>query len=462
MEFLERLIVHSVIRKGDKKLGNAYKTLVVHPEKCNGCGDCEIACAKVKADSTGISHSRIKVTRNLKEEFFGPVVCLQCGDPDCVRSCPGGALTKNPETGVIAWDRERCVTCTICTLACPYGGITYNPVVNNVMKCDHCGGDPECVKVCEPKALEYKTEANIFNEQSKFEDLFVPGLAACLGCNSELLIRHTLRHVGPNTVLATPPGCIAGIAVVGFNEQTGTKVPVFHPLLTNSASMLAGVRRYYQRIGRDVTMLALAGDGGTADVGFQSLSGAAERGEQILYVCVDNEGYMNTGTQRSSTTPYGSWTSTTPVGSVLRGKTRDNKYMPLIMMVHNCEYVATASLAFIEDYHEKLDKAIEASKRGMAYIHVFSPCPTGWRFQPALTIEVSRKAVETNMFPLWEFDYQTGELSFDYPVDNPLPLEEYLSLVGKFSHLDKNQIEHLKGTAALRIEILKGIAKTKE
>jgi len=442
-------------------LGKAYNTLVVHPEKCNGCGDCEVACAKAKADSTDISYSRIKVIRGLKEEFFGPIVCLQCGDPDCVRSCPGGALTKNPETGVIVGNKDRCVSCTICTLACPYGGITYNPVVQNVMKCDNCGGDPECVKVCKPKALEYRTDANVFNEQGKLEDLFVPGLTGCLGCNSELLIRHTLRHVGPNTVVAAPPGCIPGNMVVGLNGVTGTKVPSVHPLLSNTAGFLSGVRRYYQKIGRDVTMLALAGDGGAADVGFQSLSGAAERGEQMIFICVDNEGYMNTGMQRSGTTPYGSWTSTTPVGSVLRGKTRDSKYMPLLMVMHNCEYVATASLVFMEDYHRKLDKAIEAAKHGMAYIHVFAPCPTGWRFLPKDVIEVSRKGIETNMFPLWEFDYQTGELRFTHSVDDPLPLEEYLSLVGKFRHLDKEQIEHLKKTAATRVEILKGIASVR-
>jgi phenylglyoxylate dehydrogenase beta subunit len=443
-------------------LGKAYKTLVVHPEKCNGCGDCEIACAKEKADSTDISHSRINVIRNLKQEFFGPVVCQQCGEPECVKACPAGALTKNLETGVIAWDGNRCVTCTICTLSCPYGGITYNPVIDNVIKCDHCGGDPECLKVCEPKALEYRTEAELFNKEGELEDLFVPGLSSCLGCNSELIIRHALRHIGPNTVLATPPGCVAGVAAAGFNFQTGSKVPIFHPLLTNSAPMLAGVRRYYQRIGRDVTVMALAGDGATADVGFQSVSGAAERGEQILYLCIDNEGYMNTGMQRSGTTPYGSWTSTTPVGPSLRGKTRDNKYMPLVMVMHNCEYVATASTAFMDDFYRKLDQAYEATQRGMAYLHIFSPCPTGWRFHPNMTIELSRKAVETNMFPLWEYHFQTGELRFTYPIDNPLPLESYLSLVGKFRHLDEAQIEHLKETATQRVEMLLDMSKKKK
>jgi phenylglyoxylate dehydrogenase beta subunit len=260
-------------------------------------------------------------------------------------------------------------------------------------------------------------------------------------------------------VVATPPGCIAGVGAVGVNGLTGTKVPVFHPLLTNTASMLAGARRYYNRIGRDVTMLAFAGDGGAADVGFQSLSGSAERGEQMIFICLDNEGYMNTGVQRSSTTPYGAWTSTTPVGTVLRGKTRDAKPMPLLMVMHHCEYVATASLAFMEDYYAKLDKALLAAKRGLAYIHVFSPCPTGWRFPPSQLIELSRKAVETNLVPLWEYVDNEGQIRFTHPVENPLPIERYLSLVGKYRHLDETQIEHIQKRAQQQIEILKGFVE---
>jgi phenylglyoxylate dehydrogenase beta subunit len=440
-------------------LGKAYKTIAVYPEKCDGCGDCVQACLEAKSYTKNPIHSRIKPIKEIHEEFFAPIICLQCGDPSCVPNCPSGALNKNPESGVVEWNEEKCVNCLLCTLGCPYGGVTYDPVAEHVIKCDHCAGDPACVKVCKPKALEYKTVSELYNKWGDLEDLFVPGVSACLGCNSELLMRHTLRKVGPDTVLATPPGCIGGVGSVGYNGLTATKTPVFFPLLTNIASMLAGARRYYKRIGRDVTMLALAGDGGTADVGFQSLSGAAERGEQMIYICIDNEGYMNTGVQRSGTTPYGAWTSTTPVGPVLRGKTRDNKYMPLIMMMHNCEYVATASLAFLEDYYKKLHKAIEASKRGMAYIHVFSPCPTGWRFSPNMLIEVARKGVETNMVPLWEFEYKTGELRFTYPVDNPVPVEKYLSLVGKYRHLSPEQIKHIQEVTNQRIEVLKKFVK---
>ena len=299
------------------------------------------------------------------------------------------------------------------------------------------------------------------NRVGELEDLFAPGLSACQGCNSELLIRHTLRHVGPETVLATPPGCIAGMGSVGYNGQTGTKVPVFHPLLTNTASMLTGIRRTYLRKGRDVTALALAGDGGVVDVGFQSLSGAAERGEQLLFICVDNEGYMNTGMQRSGSTAYGSWTSTTPVGEKMRGKTQDSKNMPLLMMMHRCEYVATASLGFMDDYYAKLDKAIAAAKRGMAYLHVHAPCPTGWRFASAVTIETCRRSVETNFVPLWEYSPDTG-LHFTRSTDNPRPIEDYIKMFGKYRHLSKEQIEHIRHSVEDKVKTLKMHARGTE
>jgi len=435
-------------------MGRSYHTIAFHADKCDGCRECELACARAKADSENPVHSRVRVSSDEGLKEFGLALCRQCAQPHCVMNCPAGALSKDPESGVVLWDESLCVGCKICTLSCAYAGITFNELTGKVMKCDMCGGDPVCVKACPRGALELLTGAELYNQWGDLEDLFVPGISACLGCNSELLVRHTLRRVGPDTVVATPPGCIAGVGAVGVNGLTATKTPVFHPLLTNTASMLAGVRRYYNRIGRDVTMLAFAGDGGAADVGFQSLSGAAERGEQMIYICVDNEGYMNTGVQRSSTTPYGAWTSTTPVGSVLRGKTRDSKPMPIIMMMHNCEYVATASTAFMEDYYRKLEKAIQAAKRGMAYIHVFSPCPTGWRFPPAKLIEVGRKAVETNMVPLWEYQYETGRLEFTHPVDDALPVSAYLSLIGKYRHLSQEQIDHIQNTVDNQVRML--------
>lgn len=438
-------------------MGTSHPTIAFHRDRCDGCGKCVEACAEACEGTPAPEQSRIQLCRD-GEGGWVATLCRQCAQPRCVPACPAGALSKDPETGVVAWDGERCVGCRLCTLACPYAGVLWNGSRDRVMKCELCGGDPACVKSCPLGALELTAASGIYNRWGDLEDLFVPGISACLGCNSELLVRHTLRRLGPNTVVATPPGCIAGVGAVGVNGRTSTKTPVFHPLLTNTAAMLAGVRRYYNRIGRDVTMLAFGGDGGTADVGFQSLSGAAERGEQMIYICVDNEGYMNTGVQRSSTTPYGAWTSTTPVGRELRGKSRDAKPMPLLMVMHNCEYVATASTAFMGDYYEKLDKALEASRRGMAYLHVFSPCPTGWRFPPSELIEVGRKAVETNVFPLWEFELEEGSVRLTHPVEDPLPVDLFLSLIGKYRHLDEEQKVYIRQKTEERLRLLQKFA----
>ncbi|HUT71416.1 MAG TPA: 4Fe-4S dicluster domain-containing protein, partial [Desulfatiglandales bacterium] len=229
-------------------MGKSYPTIAFYPDRCDGCNQCVEACAEFHNGTRNPVHSRVKVSQDEEVGAFFLALCRQCGEPRCVPSCPAGALKKDIDTGVVTLDESKCVSCQLCTLACPYGGITYNPVTHQVMKCDFCDGDPVCVKACPRGALESKTGADIYNGWGDLEDLFVPGISACLGCNSELLIRHTLRRIGPNTVVATPPGCIPGVGAVGFNGVTGTKTPVFHPLLTNTAAMLAGIRRYYNRI----------------------------------------------------------------------------------------------------------------------------------------------------------------------------------------------------------------------
>jgi phenylglyoxylate dehydrogenase beta subunit len=435
----------------------AYNTIAFKPELCDGCMDCVSTCAAIKGDGAGLDTLNARIQIVPGDVGFELALCRQCGDPNCAANCPAGALTKNAGSGIIDWDETKCVDCLLCTVGCAYGGIVDNAVARHVVKCDLCGGDPACVKACGKGALKFITSARIYNEVGDLEDLFVPGLSGCQGCNTELLMRHTLRRVGPETVLATPPGCIPGMGAVGYNGLTGTKVPVFHPLLTNTASMLAGVRRHYKRQGRDVTAMALAGDGGASDVGFQSLSGAAERGEEILFICVDNEGYMNTGMQRSSCTPYGAWTSTTPVGERGQGKTQDAKNMPVLMMMHNCAYVATASTGFMEDLYDKLDRAIAAAKHGFAYLHIYSPCTTGWRFPSQDNIEVARKAVETNFVMLWEFSPESG-LKLTRTVDAPLPLADYLKALGKYRHLSPEQVVHIEASLAKNVGFIKGLA----
>lgn len=441
-------------------MGYAHDTIVFHRDACDGCGECMTACAGVKAGTDDIAQSKIKVLKG-QEGAFELALCRQCGEAKCVMNCPSGALTKNAGTGVVDWDAGLCVNCLLCTVGCVYGGITYDAEVGHVAKCDKCGGDPACVKACPHAALEFNTAAGLYNRYGDKEDMFVPGLSACQGCNSELLIRHTMRRIGGNVVVAAPPGCIPGMGAVGYNGKTGSKFPIFHPLLTNTASMLAGIRRYYERQKRDVTVMALAGDGGTSDVGFQSLSGAAERRERLLFFCVDNEGYMNTGMQSSSSTTFGSWTSTTPVGDKMHGKGSDAKNMPLIMLMHNCSYVATASLSFIEDYYQKLDRALEASKTGFAYLHIYAPCPSGWRFPAAKTIDVCRLMVESNFVTLWEYSPDDG-LMFTRPVDDPIPIETYLKAIGKYRHLKPDQVARIKVQTEANMENAKRFIRNRE
>jgi phenylglyoxylate dehydrogenase beta subunit len=445
-------------------MGHAYNTIAFDAAKCDGCGLCMSACAERKSApgaALNLKNSRIHIVPNGDGgagEKFALGLCRQCGDPKCVSVCPAGALAKDAVTGVVGWDAAKCVDCLLCTVGCAYAGIAPDEATQRVVKCDTCAGDPACVPACPTGALRYLTTARIYNEVGGWEDMFAPGLAGCQGCNTELLIRHTMRRVGPESVLATPPGCVPGMGSVGYNGLAGTKVPVFHPLLTNAAAMLTGIKRQYKRVGREVTAMAIAGDGGASDVGFQSLSGAAERGEQILFMVVDNEGYMNTGMQRSGCTPFGAWTSTTPVGRESKGKTQDAKNMPLIMMQHRCAYVATASTAYMEDLYAKLDKAIEASKTGFAYLHVYSPCTTGWRFPSDQNIEVARKAVETNFVLLWE--YAKGQkLRFTHPVDSPLPVTEYLKAMGRFRHLNADQITHIQNKIEENSAFVKSLAQ---
>ncbi len=437
-------------------MGTTFATLQFHPERCDGCGDCMAACAQAKSGSDDLAHSRLRIMPGAGGIELA--LCRQCADPMCVANCPSGALTKNGDSGVIDWAESKCVNCLLCTAGCAYAGIVYEPALGHVSKCAMCAGTPACAQACAHGALEYRTESRIFNAYADKEDLFCRGLAACHGCNSELLIRHTMRMVGPDCVVAAPPGCIPGMGTVGYNGQTGAKVPTFHSLLTNTATMLAGVKLQYKRMGRNVTAIALAGDGGTADAGFQSVSGAAERNDPILFICVDNEGYMNTGMQSSGVTPYGSWTSTTPVGGHMQGKRTEAKNLPLIMTMHKCSYVATASPAYLEDYYAKLEKAIETAKTGMAYLHVYVPCPTGWRFPSAMTTEVCRMQVRTNFIALWEYEPTSG-LRFTHPVDRPKPVADYLKLIGKYRHLSDAQVAHIQRTVDEKIAYLRQLTQ---
>jgi len=272
---------------------------------------------------------------------------------------------------------------------------------------------------------------------TKLEEEFLSsGHFACPGCGETLAFRHVLKALGRKVAVITTAGC--GSVVDGYWPLSASKVPFFHCSFGTAAATAAGLKAGLEMIGdRTTTVLAWAGDGGTFDIGFQSLSGAAERNEDILYCCYDNEAYMNTGIQRSSATPKGSWTTTTPVHNL---KEEPKKDIDAILAAHRIPYLATASLAFPEDLSRKVKKAKRI--KGTRFIHILIPCPPGWRFQSDLTIRLSRLAVETRAFPLFEVDY--GMRYQLNPMPEKIPVKEYVRLQGRFSHLSEKQMEAIQ------------------
>jgi pyruvate/2-oxoacid:ferredoxin oxidoreductase beta subunit len=223
--------------------------------------------------------------------------------------------------------------------------------------------------------------------------------------------------------------------------------------MTGVASSATGLSRYFRRTGQDATVVCFTGDGCATDIGFQTLSGAAERNEHIIFLAYDNEGYMNTGNQRSSSTQKGAATTTTPVGKVGRGKPTAQKNMTMLMLMHKPRYMATASPSHMEDFVKKLQKAKEMSKEGFVYLHVFSPCPVGWRIDSNTVIEVCRTAVRTNYFPLWEAE--NGKPVITVGVASPKPVSEFTKLMRKFSHLKEDGIAELQQQVNERFALLK-------
>ena len=283
------------------------------------------------------------------------------------------------------------------------------------------------------------------------EDMVSPGISACQGCGAELILRRVLQVAGKNTIVAIPPGCMAGAGAVGWNYANGLKIPVHIPLLTNTAGFMTGVSQMYERKGRgDVNIVCIAGDGGTADAGFQSLSATAERNEKVLYICYDNEGYMNTGYQRSSTTSLGSRTSTTPIGPVINGKRQHQKYVPMVMAMHSLTYCATASPSDMADMMRKIQKGLDMSKKGFAYLHIFSPCPTGWVYKEDEGITKAREAVRCNLFPLWEKD-EDG-FTLNYKNRAPMSVSEFVKGIGKFRAMSEEDVADLQKLADERYE----------
>lgn len=284
------------------------------------------------------------------------------------------------------------------------------------------------------------------------EDQFAGGVAWCAGCPLELTARFVPKILGKTMVFVGTPGCAAPV-LHGQNIGAWHRLAYMASVMTGVPSKATGLSRYFRKMGIDATVVCFTGDGCATDVGFQPLSGAAERGEHIIYLTYDNEGYMNTGNQRSSATPLGAATTTTPVGKIGRGKPTASKNMPMIMLMHQPAYMATATLSHLEDFAKKLTRAKEAVKEGFVYLHVFSPCPVGWRIDSNRVIEVCRAAVRTNYFPLWEAE--DGKPRFTLEVANPKPVTELTKLMRKFSHLDENGLKNLQDAVNERYSLIK-------
>ncbi|MBE0599760.1 MAG: pyruvate synthase subunit beta, partial [Burkholderiaceae bacterium] len=271
----------------------------------------------------------------------------------------------------------------------------------------------------------------------KQDPMLCSGHAACPGCVEALSVRHVLATLGPNTVAVIPPSCMAIIA--GPQPFSSLKIPVYQPTLEASAASASGLRRALDAQGKhDTQVLVLAGDGGTYDIGFQCLSSAAERNEDFIYICLDNEGYMNTGAQKSSSTPHFARTGSTPAG-----KTTRKKNLTEIMAAHEVPYVATASVGFLPDLIRKVEKAM--TMRGTRIITLLVPCLDGWGLAEDGGMAASRFAVESGAFPLYEVE--DGRRYTLNHAQRTRPVCEYLALQRRYRGLAAESV------AALQAEI---------
>jgi len=263
------------------------------------------------------------------------------------------------------------------------------------------------------------------------------GHMACPGCGASLSMRHALKVLGDETIVVIPASCWSIIA--GIFPTTALSVPLLHVPFATAAACASGVRRALIAQGRpEVTVMVWAGDGGTFDIGFQALSGAADRKEDFLYVCYDNEAYMNTGVQQSSATPGGAWTSTSPGGKEFEYNKKD---MFGIIKSHHPAYLATASIGHPEDFYAKFSKA--AGKSGFRFIHLLSVCPPGWKIDSQDALKVSRLAVQSGVFPLLELE-DDGEPRQTVVPDDPVPVSRYLQAQKRFKSMRSEDMESLQ------------------
>jgi pyruvate ferredoxin oxidoreductase beta subunit len=277
------------------------------------------------------------------------------------------------------------------------------------------------------------------------EEFVAEGHSFCTGCGEALALRLACKALGRNVIIANATGCIE--ICTSPLPVTSWRIPWIHTLFENTAAVISGSEaglKILMKKGKmpekDVRCVAIAGDGGTSDIGMQALSGALERRHNFLYLCFDNEAYMNTGIQRSSATPYGASTTTAPAGKFSIGQTTWKKNLPEIAVAHDIPYVATASPGYPFDLMNKVKKGAEVN--GPAYVHILSPCPTGWRSPSNLSVKLGKLAVETAIFPLYEVE--NGRYKLNVDPAKLKPVEEYLKPQGRFRHLLEDEVKEIQ------------------
>jgi len=266
------------------------------------------------------------------------------------------------------------------------------------------------------------------------KERFVSGHRACAGCGFPQIVRAVLAGTDKQVVVANATGCLEVVSTI--YPYSAWKVPYIHSAFENVAATISGVEAAAKALKKkDIKFLAFGGDGGTTDIGLQSLSGALERRHNIVYVQYDNEAYQNTGVQRSGATPYGAATTTTPVGKVHKGKELFKKDIMKIVIAHDIPYVAQASLSNLEDLSEKARKAFEVE--GPAFINVLQPCTLGWKFPMSMAVEIAKKAVDSCFWPLYEVE--KGKYKLNYRPNKKIPVLDFIKLQGRYKHALKNK-----------------------
>lgn len=284
---------------------------------------------------------------------------------------------------------------------------------------------------------------------AKTDSLVTPGISACQGCALELIMRNVMDVLGSDTVLIIPPGCSAMFS--GSGIEGGVKVAGIQGNLENSAAIACGIANGFKNQGNTHTkVVAFAGDGGTVDIGLQALSGAMERNENILYICYDNEAYMNTGIQGSSSTPSGASTTTTPAGKL--GHSKD---LMRIVMAHDVPYAASASVANLPDLRRKVHRARET--QGTSVLHIHSPCPTGWGYHSSKSIELAREAVQSGAWLLIEFE--NGEIRINQEPGKLGDIDAYINGQKRFRGFTVEQREQLKKDIIARYQAIRAAAQ---